>query len=171
MKGTVQGSEDLLSFDGGYAPSDSFSSSQQWYQPQGYGFDLYPSQVKPSTTSHDLVAGLRCSKSFHSQDNHRVTLDWQPGNQFKDQTSFNSVRSVNPSQLWNNIDPFGSEGVHHHNQVTHQGSDYGKLRLPAEPLFKNEVTGDQSPSVTMDIVSQDDWIADTNNFLHSEDEQ
>jgi hypothetical protein len=53
----------------------------------------------------------------------------------------------------------------------HHGSDYKTSGLPAGPLYKNEMTGNQPPPVATETVSQDSSIADAENLLHSEYEQ
>lgn len=170
MKEDFRGSQDLFSFDG-CSPSDSFTSSvsEQRLPPQNHDFNRYPSELK-APTSYDSVEGRYSPKSIPREGNFQSTLDWPLRDKIEDQTSSNSLESVNPSQLWNNMDPFAAEGTYVPSQFTHQGSDYGYMGLPAEPLPTNRDSGDQRSLITMEEVQQGDSAAHSKN-IHSEGEQ
>ncbi|KAJ5259548.1 hypothetical protein N7478_012529 [Penicillium angulare] len=125
--------------------------------------------------NNELISRFQklCGSSFF----YRVTDNKQFGSFIEGKNvntpseGFNSIGSVNPSQLWKSMDPFGPVGVYSPRQITYQGSDYENLGLSAEPLYKNEMTGDQSPPAAKEPVSQDSSIADAENLFYSESEQ
>lgn len=138
MKRNLQNISDFPLFDD-YAQLDSFTSeiSGQCPVPQGGNISLYTSQLNTATISSGLVERCYSPKNISQQDSLQFTSDWQPRTQFRDQAESVSLGSVNPSQIWTDIDPFAPQSAYKPNQFLQQSSDLRSMTISAKPLGLN----------------------------------